>query len=74
MFTPISRERAWLAELDEDGIPYRFSPEGASRRELTAWVADMLAEDDGPAVLHTHFTHFDVAAARRGRRSAIARA
>ena len=50
----------------EDGIPYRFSPEGASRRELTAWVADLLAEQDGPTVLHTHFTAFDVAAAVAG--------
>ena len=68
VFTPISRERGWLAEFDEDSIPYRFSPEGASRRELTGWVADMLAERDGPAVLHTHFTHFDVAAAMAGAR------
>ena len=66
VFTPISRERAWLAELEEDGIPYRFPPEGASRRELTGWIAGMLAEDDGPAILHTHFTHFDVAAAMAG--------
>ena len=66
VFTPISRERAWLAELDEDGIRYRFSPAGASRRELTSWVADMLAEEGGPTVLHTHFTHFDVAAAMAG--------
>ena len=29
VFTPISRERAWLAEFDDDGIPYRFSPQGA---------------------------------------------
>ena len=66
VFTPISRERAWLAELEQDGIPYRFPPEGASRRELTAWTADLLAEDDGRAVLHTHFTAFDVAAALAG--------
>jgi len=68
VFTPISRERAWLAELEQDAIPYRFSPAGASRRELTSWVADMLAGDDGPAVLHTHFTNFDVAAAMAGSR------
>ena len=66
VFTPVSRERAWLAELEQDGIPYRFSAEGASRRELTAWVADLLAEQDGPTVLHTHFTAFDVAAAVAG--------
>ena len=69
VFTPVSRERAWLGELEHDGIPYRFSPQGASRRELTACVADMLREDDGPAVLHTHFTHFDVAAALAGSKS-----
>jgi glycosyltransferase involved in cell wall biosynthesis len=68
VFTPISRERAWLAELDEDGIPYRFPPAGASRRELTGWIGRMLAEQDGPVLLHTHFTHFDVAAALAGSR------
>ena len=68
VFTPVSRERPWLGELEQDGIPYRFSPEGASRRELTAWVAALLAEDSGPAVLHTHFTAFDVAAALAGSR------
>ncbi len=63
VFTPVSQERAWLAELAQDSIPYRFAPAGASRRELTGWVAELLAERGGPAVLHTHFTHFDVAAA-----------
>ena len=66
VFTPISKERAWLAEFDQDGIPYRFPPAGLSRRELTAWIAGLLSEDDGPAVLHTHFTHFDVSAALAG--------
>jgi len=66
VFSPTSRERAWLAELEQDSIPYRFSPESASRRELTGWVADLLAEREGPAVLHTHFTRFDVAAALAG--------
>jgi glycosyltransferase involved in cell wall biosynthesis len=68
VFTPVSRGRAWLAELEQDGIPYRFSPEGASRRELTSWVADLLGSDDGAAILHTHFTAFDVAAAVAGNR------
>ena len=66
VFTPTSRDRAWLGEFEQDSIPYRFSPESASRRELTGWVADLLAERDGPAVLHTHFTRFDVAAALAG--------
>jgi glycosyltransferase involved in cell wall biosynthesis len=70
VFTPVSRERAWLAELEEDGIPYRFSPEGGSRRDLTGWVAGVLGEHDGPAVLHTHFTHFDIAAAMAGSKRA----
>lgn len=68
VFTPISRERAWLAEFDDAEIPYRFAPEGSATRELTSWVAGMLGEDDGPALLHTHFTHFDLAAAVAGPR------
>jgi glycosyltransferase involved in cell wall biosynthesis len=68
VFTPISRERAWLAELQQDGIPFRFCPEGASRPELTRWVADLLAERETPTVLHTHFKHFDIACAVAGSR------
>src|SRR5262245_1787454 len=75
VFTPVSRERAWLAELEQDGIPYRFSPGAASRRELTGWVADLLADQAGPAIPHTHVTDFDVSAAvagsRRGRTGVI---
>jgi glycosyltransferase involved in cell wall biosynthesis len=67
-FTPISRGRPWLSELEQDRIPYRFSTEGASRRQLTAWMSELLAEDAGPTVLHTHFTAFDVAAALAGSR------
>jgi glycosyltransferase involved in cell wall biosynthesis len=68
VFTPISRERAWLGELEQDGIAFRFAPEGRSRSDLTRWISDLLAEHDGPTVLHTHFTHFDVAAATAGAR------
>jgi glycosyltransferase involved in cell wall biosynthesis len=66
VFTPISRTRGWLAELEEDGIPYRFSPEDASRTALTSWMRALLAERDVPTVLHTHFTSFDIAAAVAG--------
>ena len=73
VFTPISRERGWLREFEEDGIPYRFCPERLTTRELAAWVADLLAEEDGPALVHTHFTHFDLAAALAGPRRADTR-
>ena len=66
VFTDMAAERPWYAELKADGISVRVAPDG-SRRELGAWLAELIAERDAPTVLHTHFTRFDlpaVAAAR----------
>lgn len=61
-FPPAAAERPWLEEFDAAGIPWRIAPEG-SRRALGRWIGAMLDERPGPAVLHTHFTLFDVPAA-----------
>jgi glycosyltransferase involved in cell wall biosynthesis len=68
-FTPVARDRPWLADLRDDGLEVRFTP-GRDRREIRAWIANWLAELSGPVVVHTHFTRLDVAAltAARGRR------
>jgi glycosyltransferase involved in cell wall biosynthesis len=56
VFSEEARGRAWLPELDGTGAAVRFLP---PRRG----VAGLVAERPGPAVLHSHFTRFDVAAA-----------
>ena len=67
-FTEVARGRAWLGELEDEGVPVRFAPAG-SRRERRAWLERLLDEQQGPVVLHTHFTAFDLPAvdAVRGR-------
>jgi len=62
-FTPISRERPWLAELEADGIEHRIAPT-ADREELRRWVGTWLGELPGRALIHTHFTGFELPALR----------
>ena len=69
VFGPAARDREWLAELGEDGIPVRLVPSG-SRAAASATVSSLLAESDAPTILHTHFTAFDIPCARASRRSA----
>jgi glycosyltransferase involved in cell wall biosynthesis len=68
VFSPVARDRVWLDELREDGIPFRFAP-SVSRREVSGLVRSLLAESDEPTILHTHFTTFDIPCvlAARGR-------
>ena len=66
---PASRDRPWLAELREDGIPFRLAT-SESRAGLTRLVSAMLDESDEPTVLHTHFTTFDVASVLAARKRA----
>jgi glycosyltransferase involved in cell wall biosynthesis len=69
VFGPVARDRVWLDELRDDGIPFRFAPSN-SRADVSGLVRSMLAENDEPTLLHTHFTSFDIpaamAAARHG--------
>jgi glycosyltransferase involved in cell wall biosynthesis len=66
VFGPAARDRGWLAELREDDIPVRHAPSG-SREDVSTTVAELLAESDGPTILHSHFTTFDIACARAAR-------
>ena len=73
VFSPVAASRPWYAELGHE-LPVRVSPEVTDRRALTAFVRSLLAEEDGPTLVHTHFTRFDlsaVAAARRRPRTAV---
>jgi Glycosyltransferase len=66
VFPQRAEGRDWLASFEAAGIPVRF--ELASRRESTRWIEEMLEESAEPAILHTHFTVYDVAAALASRR------
>lgn len=67
VFAPIARGRAWLPELESHGIRVRFAP-ATSRRQVSRWLRQLLAESDSPTVLHTHFTAFDVPAVTAARK------
>ena len=55
-----ARERPWVGELEDAGIPVSFAPAG-DRRGSTRCLAG-LAGGAGPAILHTHFACFDLPA------------
>jgi len=61
-FTEIARDRPWLTDLEQDGIPVHFAP-GWDRRALRNWIHTRVAAIGGDIVLHTHFTAFDLPAA-----------
>jgi glycosyltransferase involved in cell wall biosynthesis len=61
VFDPVASDRPWYAELGRE-LPVRLGPEGADRAALTRFVRSLLDEHDGPTLLHTHFTGFDLAA------------
>jgi glycosyltransferase involved in cell wall biosynthesis len=67
-FTPVARDRPWLAELEADDVPVAFCPPGP-KRNRARFVQDLIGESSEPAVVHTHFTSFDLPAtsAVRGR-------
>src|SRR3954468_16294481 len=62
VFDPVAEDRAWYGELGRE-MRVRVGSRDA------AFVRSVLDEDDGPTILHTHFTGFDLAAvdAARGR-------
>lgn len=69
VFTPVARDRPWLDELHADAISVTFAS-GRGRRDLASAVAAVLPAGSEPAVLHSHFTAFDLASRSVGRRRA----
>jgi glycosyltransferase involved in cell wall biosynthesis len=61
VMTPAVEERPWYADLRERGVTTRIAPR-TDRRNATAWLRTMLAEQAEPVLLHTHFSDFDVPA------------
>jgi glycosyltransferase involved in cell wall biosynthesis len=60
-FSPAARDRPWLAELEADGVPFSFAPKG-DRRGRARFLAALAGDRSEPAILHTHFTGFDLPA------------
>lgn len=59
VFEERARGRAWLEDIEADGIPVRLIPHGG--------IAELLAEDDQPTILHVHFSALQIEAARAAR-------
>ena len=68
-----AREREWLTLLAEHESQVLFAPQG-SRREAGRWLQDLVADEEGPLVLHSHFSVFDFAVASAARRRENVRA
>jgi glycosyltransferase involved in cell wall biosynthesis len=60
------REWSWYCQLAASGQAIRFLPCTASLRQYTREIAKIAAEEDA-AIIHTHFTTYDVAAWAAGR-------
>ncbi|HWX87831.1 MAG TPA: glycosyltransferase family 4 protein [Solirubrobacteraceae bacterium] len=65
VFSEVAHDRIWLSELREEGFACRLAPSG--RGAVAQTVAEMV-KGDRPTILHTHFTAFDLSAARAARR------
>jgi glycosyltransferase involved in cell wall biosynthesis len=61
VFSDVASNRAWLSELREEGFDCRLATAG--RRSLEGTLDELLTAGE-PTILHTHFTAFDIAAAR----------
>ncbi len=55
------RERSWYAPLVASGQAVRFLPSRASLRQYTRAISKIAVDEDA-AIVHTHFTTYDVAA------------
>src|SRR4051794_15590021 len=56
-----ARERSWVGELEQAGIPVSFAPAG-DRRGSARCLAGLAARGSEPTILHTHFASFDLPA------------
>jgi glycosyltransferase involved in cell wall biosynthesis len=67
VLSEVARDRPWLELLEHDGVPVRFVS-ARPRAQAAAAVAEVLDAAAGPAILHSHFSSFDVPIARAARR------
>lgn len=57
-----SAGQPWVESLRDAGARVRFAP-SVGRDGIRRWLQEVFDELDGPVVLHTHFTGFDISAA-----------
>ena len=72
VFGAAAEDKDWYRSLQSGGMHVRAGPPLA-RRARPRWVASMLAERTGPAILHTHFARWDVPAVLAARRRGVSR-
>ncbi len=67
VFSPVARERPWVADLESRGLAVRFMPARPPAKARES-IGQLLAEDRRPTILHTHFTAFDIPAVKEAAR------
>lgn len=53
---------SWIEDLRAAGAAVRFAPD-VGRDGMRRWLRDLIDESTAPAILHSHFTRYDIAAA-----------
>ncbi len=59
VFTPGAEKHAWYGELLEKGVPISVAPRMGTRAAC-AWVRELTMAHQGPQLLHTHFSFWDL--------------
>jgi glycosyltransferase involved in cell wall biosynthesis len=59
IFPERAKDRSWLKQLDDKGIPYAFVPR---KRGNTGQHVKSILESYNPLILHSHFFFFDLSA------------
>ena len=67
VFPPEAEGRDWYRALERQGTHVRVCPP-LGRRARNRWLATMVAERSGPAILHSHFALWDLSAVMAARR------
>jgi glycosyltransferase involved in cell wall biosynthesis len=60
--------RPWLEALREEGREVAIAPTAEGDAALSDWIGGLLGAAPGPAVLHTHFTAFELPALAAAKR------
>lgn len=71
IFSEAAERHEWHAELMDQGIVRRTAP-GGTRTEVSRWARSLAGEQGLPAIVHTHFTRYDLPMALSARRGRIA--
>ena len=67
-FPAAAEGRPWLEQLRAEGRTVAIGPAGGGDGALSDWIGGLLAGAPGPAVLHTHFTAYELPALAAARK------